>query len=350
MIRQVRERPLDVIRAESAYWWHGSPTERFWVEIRSVGEGLGQELRCPFEDKAGHRNGWWELVDEVKTDDCIYHWNAEQARFVGRSFAAGARRVDSETGERVVPLRDFLSLTVDIGLEQYRALTPELTAIRDALDQQYPGLKLFLPFQFRGDGLHLMSNYFTKLPHAMQQKLFGTDGLGESDLPNPPEEDGPPILPDRDHDGRPGGFLRPFKPRADTEYVTHVLGGSFRRGRTHETLVNDFAEWLAVRGLLVASNAAIDPGLEQPPVIIEAKVVRSGRWATAIREAIGQLYEYRYFQVVAPLSSLLFLASAEIPKKWLDYLDEDRQIGAAWWSSGEFQLSDRASRALRVAP
>ncbi len=249
-----------------------------------------------------------------------------------------------------MPLRDFLPLTVDIGLEQYRALTPELTAIRDALEQQHPRFKLFLPFAYRSDGLRLVNNYFAKLPHAMQQKLFGADGLGESGLPYPPEEDGPPILPDKDRDGRPGGFLSPFKPRADEYYTTHILGGPFRRGRTHETLVNDFAKWLEVRGLLAASNAAIDLGLEQPPVIIEAKVVCSGRWATAIREAIGQLYEYRYFQIVAPDSSLLFLASAEIPPKWLDYLDKAHQIGAIWRNYEGFQLSGRASRVLGVTP
>jgi hypothetical protein len=101
-----------------------------------------------------------------------------------------------------------------------------------------------------------------------------------------------------------GDFFARLSPGADADYITHVLGGLYRHGRTHETLVNDFADWLAARGLTVASNAAIDLGLEQPPVIIEAKVIRAARWAQAIREAVGQLYEYRYFQVVAPESSL----------------------------------------------
>jgi hypothetical protein len=348
---EVRVPSIPEIEAEGTYWWRGSSTERFWIEIRRVREGLGQELRCPFEDTNGNRNGWWDLLDEVRPGDCIYHWNADQGRFVGRSIAATARKVDGQTGERVVPLRDFLPLTVDIGLEQIRALTQELEAVRDALAQQYSAATLYLPFQFRHDGLRLMSNYFTKLPLAMRQELFGADGLGESDLPDPPQADGPPVRADEERHGRPGGFLRPFKPRADTDYITQVSGGAFRRGRTHETLVNDFAEWLAAKGLLAASNAAIDLGLEHPPVIIEAKVIRPGRWAAAIREAIGQLYEYRYFQVVAPQSRLLFLASTDIPRKWLDYLDKDRQIGAAWRiSQGEFLFTDRARKMLGVSP
>ncbi len=157
---------------------------------------------------------------------------------------------------------------------------------------------------------------------------------------------GPPVVPGESGAGPRRGLLRPFTPGADADYITHVLGASYRRGRTHETLVNDFADWLAARGLTVASNAAIDLGLDQPPVIIEAKVIRAARWAQAVREAVGQLYEYRYFQVVAPDSCLLFLASAEIPRIWLDYLDKDREIGAAWRSIGGFQLSDRALMTL----
>jgi hypothetical protein len=127
-----------------------------------------------------------------------------------------------------------------------------------------------------------------------------------------------------------------------------VCLGPARRGRTHEALVNDFADWLTTRELAVGCNAAIDLGLEHPPVIIEAKVIRAGKWAHAIREAIGQLYEYRYFQVVSPQSSLLFLASAPIPARWLDYLDHDRKIGAAWRSDHGFELTDRGKRALGI--
>lgn len=108
--------------------------------------------------------------------------------------------------------------------------------------------------------------------------------------------------------------------------------------------------WLADHGCEAASNAAIDLGLVNPPVIIEAKVIRAGKWAAAIREAIGQLHEYRYFQVVPAESNLVFLASAEIPGRWLDYLDQDRQIGAAWKSVSGFHVTARAQAALGIEP
>jgi hypothetical protein len=81
-----------------------------------------------------------------------------------------------------------------------------------------------------------------------------------------------------------------------------------------------------------------------------AKIVRAGKWTTAIHEAVGLLYGYRYFQVVPSESQLVFLASAEIPQRWLDYLDVDRQIGAAWWTPGGFQTAPRARAALAVEP
>src|SRR5262249_8939267 len=147
-----------------SYWWDEVEGEHCWIEVRRVSEGLGQELRCPFEDVAGHRNGWWDLIDVVMPGDCIYHWNADEGRFVGRSFAATTRFVDAESQERVVQLRDFLPLTVDIGREHIRSLGASLENMRDALAEQHPHIKLYLPFQFRHDGLRLMSNYFTKLP------------------------------------------------------------------------------------------------------------------------------------------------------------------------------------------
>ena len=247
-----------------------------------------------------------------------------------------------------MPLTGFIPLTVTVGLERIRDLSPQLAAMRDALARQHPDATLYLPFQARRDGWRLMSNYFTKLPAAMQHALFGADGLGESGLPDPPEDDGPAIPDDGNRRSNRGGFLRPFKPRADTDYLTRIVGGPARRGRTHETLVNDFAEWLAARGLVVGCNAAIDLGVEDPPIIIEAKVIRAGRWAHALREAIGQLYEYRYFQVVSPQSSLIFLASAPVPERWLGYLDHDRDMGAAWRSDDGFRLTNRAREALGI--
>jgi hypothetical protein len=190
----------------------------------------------------------------------------------------------------------------------------------------------------------MISNYFARLPNAAARLFFDETGLGEAKVPLPEPENGPPV------DGSEPGtartkFLAPFKPKADTDYLAKLTGGIHRRGRTHETLVNNFAVWLNRQGLIPGRNAAVDLGLVDPPVVVEAKIVT--HWPDAIRSAVGQLYEYRYFKVADPKSALIFLASIPVPSDWLAYLEEDRMIGAAWPENRGFSVSTLAKKALR---
>jgi hypothetical protein len=140
------------------------------------------------------------------------------------------------------------------------------------------------------------------------------------------------------------GFLKPFAPKADLSYQVEVEGGVRAHDRQHETLVNAFADWLIQHGLTPLRNRAIDLGLENPPVVIEAKQVQD--WPSAIRQAVGQLYEYRFFNVVQPDARLVFLASKAVPHKWINYLEFDRGIVVAWHDGKGFQLSERAITAF----
>jgi hypothetical protein len=145
------------------------------------------------------------------------------------------------------------------------------------------------------------------------------------------------------------GQLRPFKPKADSECIARIEGGTQRRDRAHERLVNPFREWLQAHGFDPRSNMAIDIGLDDPPVVVEAKTLPFGtrqKWTRAIREAVGLLYEYRYFQVVRPDSELIFLASHRVPEDWVRYLEDDRHIGVAWQEGDGFRLSILARTAL----
>ncbi len=111
--------------------------------------------------------------------------------------------------------------------------------------------------------------------------------------------------------------------------------------------MNSFAAWLAHSGYEVGRNAAVDLGLTDPPVVIEAKVVTT--WPTTIRAAVGQLYEYRYSKVADPRSELLMLASEPVPAPWVRYLENDRSIGVVWKAAdGTFVLSRLAKRALHA--
>jgi hypothetical protein len=209
-----------------------------------------------------------------------------------------------------------------------------------------------LPFQFtsRRNQLRMMPNYFAKMPADLVQLLFGDDGLAESLLPLEPEQDAETESTETSsmpQVKRPGGFLEPFKDKADTDYMVYVVGGRRRRGRLHETLVNKCAEWLASQGLEPGRNAAIDLGTQDPRAIIEAKVVGKS-WPEAIRAAVGQLYEYRYFKVAEPSARLLFLADKPVPDEWVKYLEQDRRIGCMWRTQSGFRLSPLATRNLHL--
>ena len=254
-----------------AYWWQFDPTERFWVEIRHL-PGIGTELRCPLADESGRPNAWYDLVATTQPKDVVYHWNAVEHRFVGRSVVVSPVRVND--GSRIVELRGFVPIRVPITLSEVRARGAELTSIRDQLQLEHPGETLYLPFQFRSDGLRMMSNYFAKVPKQVVELLFDETGIGEA-AADPPDDD---LTDSEDLAPSPVGFLAPFKPKRDTEYVTTIVGGLQRRSRFHETLVNRFASWLVDRGFVgVGRNAAIDLGIADPPIIIEAKTVPGGK-------------------------------------------------------------------------
>jgi hypothetical protein len=331
-----------------AYWWDGNPDERYWVEIRKL-EGIGTGLECPdHQDNDGvpAPNPWYELVRSVRAGEVIYHYNGREQRFVGRSVAASNAVVDGAGGAYTVELKDFQPITAPIDLAYMRQRSGALYGLREGLRAAHPEETLYTPFQFRGSELYgMMSNYFAKLPRDVVEELFGPDGLAEREL-DPVEGDGAPAD-ERDVDpGIPlGSFLRPFKPKADSEYMANVVGGRHRRSRRHERLVNECAEWLDRKGYAPMRNAAVDLGLDDPPVIIEAKTV-GATWGPSVRQAVSQLYEYRYFGVASPDSDLIFLAEREVPDAWMRYLERDRDIGVMWPNKRGYHLSRLARRAL----
>jgi hypothetical protein len=231
-----------------AYWWAGDRAEKYWVEIRKR-PGIGEGLECPTAKEDGRPDAWYELVASVRRGEVIYHWNAREHRFVGRSVAAADAVEDNDS--YWVDLEDFKAITADISLKDVRAYSREVYSLHDALLEQH-GSPLYLPFQFKQNHAELgfMSNYFAKFPAQLVVLLFGADEVGASRAP---------AL------GGTGGFLEPFRPKADTDYLTDVEGGTRSRTRSHETLVNACATWLEARGLSPGRNAAVDLGVSAHP-------------------------------------------------------------------------------------
>jgi hypothetical protein len=339
-----------------AYWWDDLPAERYWVEIRKVPD-IGTSLYCPMADEDGGVDPWYELVASVRAGEVIYHWNAREHRFVGRSIAATDAVEDAARSTYRVPLEDFTPIESEVSLQNVRDRAEDIYSLRDDLLRTH-GRPLYLPFQFKSDRTQLgfMSNYFAKLPERLVVSLFGDGGLAEGLLPVAPEsqELSPPagaLVPSggiRSGGGR--AFLTPFRPKADTSYVVDVRGGRRVQTPLHEGLVNSCATWLRELGYLPGRNAAVDLGVDDPAVVIEAKIIRAS-WPRSVREAVGQLYEYRYFKVSSPNSALIFLADQAVPDLWVRYLEKDRHIGVLWPSSlkpGTFEGSRLAHKALGI--
>ncbi|MEU4809406.1 hypothetical protein AB0H20_09390 [Nocardia fluminea] len=324
-----------------AYWWSGSSDENCWMEIRKH-DGLGLSLSSSDRRSNGSKDPWHELVSSVLEGEVIYHYYGPEQRFVGRSVAAADAVHDNQAGSYSVELAGFAPLPASVDLAGIRSKADALYSERDRLEGLHPEQRLYLPFQFKQDRSLFapISNYFAKLPRSFIEILFDDVPAPAARRIGPAQRAATAALPRR-------GFLQPFRPKADTEYVSNILGGSSTRSRSHETLVNNFAKWLEKHGRVPLRNAAVDLATIDPSTVIEAKTV-NGRPADAIRAAVGQLYEYRYFQVVDDDAGLIFLADAKIPPCWCSYLENDREIGVAWQAGNRFFLTDLAREFLDI--
>jgi hypothetical protein len=89
-----------------------------------------------------------------------------------------------------------------------------------------------------------------------------------------------------------------FRPKTDEEYAAFISGGVQRRSRNHERLVRLAGEEFQKNKAVVTNPHPLDLLVTVPPlkVIIEAKLIGGRNPGFAIREAVGQLFEYRYFK------------------------------------------------------
>ncbi|MEU4602479.1 hypothetical protein AB0F43_05825 [Kribbella sp. NPDC023972] len=320
-----------------------------WVEIRQV-EGIGTYLQCPLLRENGQQDPWYNLVPTVAVGDVIFHWSVREGRFVGVSQVATPARVTRSGGDDGywVDLEGFTPLAVPVDHHVLRGKADFIYELRDALEERH-GRPLNVPFQFTNDRsqLRFMSNYFAKLPADLVTELFGAEANWhpQAVTVSSAHAQSSRIV---THQVPSPAFLAPFRPKADTTYEAFVTAGRQRRHRDHETLVNACALWLQSSGHTSARNAAVDLGLLDGTVIIEAKII-GGAWPGAIRAALGQLYEYRYFQVARPDAALIFLCDQPVPTEWVAYLEDDRGVGCMWPAppSG-FALTSLARRALRL--
>ncbi|GAA2479198.1 hypothetical protein GCM10010393_07000 [Streptomyces gobitricini] len=105
--------------------------------------------------------------------------------------------------------------------------------------------------------------------------------------------------PDREHGEDP---MSGFRAKSSESYYVDVQGGRQERTKEHEALLLRFAQHAVACGYIPITEGMHprDVVLRHPRSphrewLVEGKTVQPGKEYRAVREAVGQLYEYRYF-------------------------------------------------------
>lgn len=135
--------------------------------------------------------------------------------------------------------------------------------------------------------------------------------------------------------------LAGFKPKDSSDYVANIPARQQLKKRSHEELVGAFGPHVASRGYIPITHLmhprdlvlrrqgdAASPGSEW---LVEAKVVRDGNPTEAVRQVVGQLYEYSHFlyaenKLSEPHLVALFTEDIGIYSQYL----ERRGIASVW--------------------
>jgi hypothetical protein len=143
-----------------------------------------------------------------------------------------------------------------------------------------------------------------------------------------------------------GDLLAHFRPKDDSDYVTHLEGRPLVKSRRHERLIADYGRWAAARGFAAStSEHPRDLMLRRDSAewLVEAKVLYRGNATDAVRAALGQLLTYRHFLWPPPATAphLLGLFSEPIGDAYVALL-EKLGIASVWKESGTWRGSPSA--------
>ncbi len=141
--------------------------------------------------------------------------------------------------------------------------------------------------------------------------------------------------------------LKYFKPKSEEEYLSQIQGRVLVKSRRHERLVREYGEWALERGFRAStSEHPRDLVLRSDDAewLVEAKVLYQGRAMLAVRDALGQLYDYRHFLYSDDaVLSLVALFSESIGESYVDFLSSCG-ILAVWREGGDWHGPRQAQR------
>ncbi len=292
-------------------WWTGIAEENYWCEITDRTD-VGADLRCPQADERNQPYWSYALIREIWSGDIVFHYSTVAKAIVGASVAGAPLEERpiiwvphgtvgrTNSGDRKqrpgwwLPLYQFTPSTSRMTLRDFQS-PGEQAWIQDWIKERRTSDGLALPFQMYPGKIRAAQGYLTKMPSdfvkrwpllavlseklgAMQEKLSGSS-----------EAYVPPAVSDT-------WTSAEFKPKADGDYIVVIKSAIQRRSRAHERIVRVAGELLQMAGAVVATPHPKDMTLSFPvQLIVEAKVLGSRHPGFAIREAVGQLLEYRHF-------------------------------------------------------
>ncbi|WP_405853757.1 DUF3578 domain-containing protein [Streptomyces sp. NBC_00090] len=145
--------------------------------------------------------------------------------------------------------------------------------------------------------------------------------------------------------------LAGFHPKDSSEYVARISARQQVKKRSHEDLIKDFGLHVLDRGYIPITRLQHPKDLvlrqrEAPEVsgeewLVEAKVVRNGNPTQAVREAVGQLYEYRHFLYQRQSEPFLIGLFSERIGAYVPYL-EAQGIASIWRDGAGWDGSPKA--------
>ncbi|MBT2384243.1 MrcB family domain-containing protein [Streptomyces sp. ISL-11] len=143
--------------------------------------------------------------------------------------------------------------------------------------------------------------------------------------------------------GKPS--LEGFRPKDSSDYVAHIPERTIKKTRDHEDLINRFVTYIRQRGFAAATEHPKDLVLRKGDHewLVEAKTIKHGNPTSAVRQAVGQLFEYSHFlcEDNAPAKPHLVGLFTEDIKGYTPYL-ESLGIVSVWMTPGGWEGSPSA--------
>ncbi|PZG15591.1 protein NO VEIN domain-containing protein [Nonomuraea aridisoli] len=171
-----------------AYWWSQRSDENLFMEITRR-DDIGSDLKAPIAARGGVSTPGYTLVSAVQANSLVIHYDSAAEQVVGVSRATGERYNEPiwwvargsyarQAGAKpewlpglVVALADYRPLAEPLPLAVLRQRRLALFAVRDALQAEFPGQRLYFPWIQYQHSLRTWQTYLAKCPNAVLDVL-----------------------------------------------------------------------------------------------------------------------------------------------------------------------------------